>query len=286
MTESGLTAPQFSIEMKLVTVNETIYGGGGGAYSVLAGGSSSAWKIAMHELGHSFSGLADEYVYAGYNLSYNGSEPSEANLTTSSTGDKWSHWVDYTDPDHPEMGPIGAYEGAKGYFQNGLFRPSLNSKMRSLDRPFDAVSREKIILDIYEHVDPLDGALDAGGNGAYLAERAMQRYGEHRIEELALSDAWYGENLPRLKADFEEQMVAIPRDADVVSDLQMFTMVDGTPRMPAVRKSQKAISKLRGAKRHGDAGIAISIGHYASQADIIKYAYESVPGSRAREGLD
>ena len=161
ITESGLTTPQFSIEMKLVTVNDTIYGGGGGVYAVFAGGNSSAWEISMHELGHSFSGLADEYVYAGYNLTYNGAEPIAANITASPTGDKWSHWEGYTDPDHPEMGAIQAYEGAAGYYAHGLFRPSQNSKMKSLDRPFDAVSREKIILDIYDHVAPLDGALDS-----------------------------------------------------------------------------------------------------------------------------
>jgi hypothetical protein len=32
--------------------------------------------------------------------------------------------------------------------------------MRSLGRPFDAVSREEIILDIYDHVDPLDDWLN------------------------------------------------------------------------------------------------------------------------------
>jgi hypothetical protein len=44
--------------------------------------------------------------------------------------------------------------------------------MRSLGRPFDAIAREKIILDIYSLVDPLDAWLDNHGlllNPARLA---------------------------------------------------------------------------------------------------------------------
>ena len=41
-------------------VNASQYGGGGDASSVYAGGNSSATEIALHALGHSFAGLADE----------------------------------------------------------------------------------------------------------------------------------------------------------------------------------------------------------------------------------
>ena len=53
------------------------------------------------------------------------------------------------------MSAVGAYEGAR-YYTYGLYRPTLNSKMRALGQPFNAVSREKIIRDIYALVDPLD----------------------------------------------------------------------------------------------------------------------------------
>lgn len=154
--EQGLAGAGFSAEMRPVTVNDTIYGGGGGIYAVYAGGNSSTAEIALHELGHAFSDLADEYSNGG---TYSGPEPDEVNITTSPTGEKWVNWLGYTDPDHPEIGTIGAYEGADGYAY-GLYRPSENSKMRSLGRPFDAVSREQIILDIYDYVDPLDTWVD------------------------------------------------------------------------------------------------------------------------------
>jgi len=140
-------------EMRLVTVNDSKYGGSGGDFAVYSGANSSAGELALHESAHGFAGLADEYV--SYDTPYTGGEPIEPNVTKSSIGAKWAPWIGYDDPDHPEIGPIGVFEGAK-YYPSGLYRPSLNSKMRSLGRPFDAVSREQIILEIYDYVDPLD----------------------------------------------------------------------------------------------------------------------------------
>jgi hypothetical protein len=150
---AGLADAGFAADVRLLTVNDRRYGGGGGTYAVYAGGSGAATEVALHELGHSFNGLADEY--GGFTLPYGGAEPAEINVTKNSTGAKWSHWFFH---DQPGIGMIGAYQGAR-YYNTGLYRPSQNSKMRTLDRPFDAISREKIILDIYELVDPLDGFL-------------------------------------------------------------------------------------------------------------------------------
>ncbi|MEX2140608.1 MAG: M64 family metallopeptidase [Pirellulales bacterium] len=150
---AGLGDAGFSADIRLLTVNDTRYGGGGGTYAVYAGGNNSATEVALHELGHSFNGLADEY--GGFTLPYGGAEPAEINVTKNSMGAKWSHWLGHN---QPGIGVIGAYPGAR-YYDTGLYRPSQNSKMRTLDRPFDAISREKIVLDIYDLVDPLDGFL-------------------------------------------------------------------------------------------------------------------------------
>jgi IgA Peptidase M64 len=143
---SGKTA-----EVRFVTVNESVYGGGGGFWAVYAGGNGNALELALHESGHSFNNLADEYDYGGPTV-YPGSEPSQVNVTTSSAGAKWSQWLGYNDP---TGSVVGAYEGAK-YSETGIYRPTDNSKMRALGVPFNAISREKIILDIYDFVDPLD----------------------------------------------------------------------------------------------------------------------------------
>lgn len=148
--DAALAGAPFTAEMQFLTVNETRYGGSGGAYAVFAGGNSQSSEIALHEVAHSFCNLADEYDVP--RDTYVGQEPSERNVTTDPTGAKWSHWIGY---DQPGIGLIGAYEGAMQY-QEGLYRPSLDSKMRSLNRPFDAVSREQLVLAIYDLVDPLD----------------------------------------------------------------------------------------------------------------------------------
>jgi hypothetical protein len=141
--------------MDLTVVNSTKYGGSGGSWAVFAGGNSSAHEIALHELGHSFSHLADEY--ADLSGAYTGNEPSEPNATKSATGAKWSHWIGFDDPRGSNL-DINVFQGAKRY-PTGVYRPSLNSKMRTLGQPFDAVSRETFILDIYDFVKPLDGWL-------------------------------------------------------------------------------------------------------------------------------
>ena len=54
------------------------------------------------------------------------------------------------------------------------------------------------------------GAMDARGNGQYLAETAMQRYGA-RIRQVMLWVEWYRDNMPRYKAAFEDGMIELPR---------------------------------------------------------------------------
>lgn len=147
--QNAIAGEDISVEMRISPINDTKYGGSGGTYAVYSAGHSSAYEIAVHELGHTFGDLADEYGGSG---AYLGGEPSRVNVTTDPTGAKWDHWLGYN---QPGIGVIGAYEGGNGY-DTGVYRPSNNSKMRNLGRPFDVVSREQIILKIYEHVDPLD----------------------------------------------------------------------------------------------------------------------------------
>ena len=148
----NLKGAPFSAEIRFVPINDTTYGGAGGRYAVFSAGNTYANELALHELGHSFGGLADEYAYDGPGGVYTGPEPLQPNVTASPTGDKWAQWLGYSEPG---MGTIGVYEGAR-YYEQGLYRPSPDSKMRNLERPFDAVSREQLILKIYELVNPLD----------------------------------------------------------------------------------------------------------------------------------
>ncbi len=148
--DAALAGTGIEAELRFVPVNATRYGGGGGAYSVYAAGNEWAHELALHELGHAFLGFADEY--GGYRAPYPFGEPSEPNVTLDPGAAKWAEWIGY---DQPGIGPIGAYQGAY-YYDQGIFRPSLASKMRVLGAPFDAVAREAFVHAFYALVDPID----------------------------------------------------------------------------------------------------------------------------------
>jgi hypothetical protein len=178
---TGITA-----DMQLAVVNDTKYGGAGGSWAVFAGGNGSAQEIALHELGHSFANLADEYTdLAG---SYVGPEPSEPNATKNPSGEKWSRWAGFDDPRGSNL-DIGVFEGAMRY-PTGAYRASFNSKMRSLGQPFDAISREAFILDIYDHVNPLDGWLD---NSAPVVDSTLW---VDLVDSAVQAVQWYVDDLP------------------------------------------------------------------------------------------
>jgi phage FluMu gp28-like protein len=103
------------------------------------------------------------------------------------------------------------------------------------------------------------GAHDATGNGAYLAEVAMQRYGPSRIHEVKLSPSWYLENMPRYKAAFEDAQIALPADADLLDDHMDVERVNGVPLVP-----QGRVRRTANGQRHGDGAIAGCLMWFAS----------------------
>ncbi len=116
-----------------ILVNSKKYGGGSiyNFYNVSVTGSSFAPKIMIHEFGHGFAGLGDEYYTSetGYNDFYNlKAEPWEPNLTTLVDFD--SKWKDMMKKSTPIPTPdiekyyhtVGVFEGA-GYVAKGVYRP-------------------------------------------------------------------------------------------------------------------------------------------------------------------
>lgn len=119
------------------------------------------------------------------------------------------------------------------------------------------------------------GALDATGNGAYLAEAAMQRFGSARIEQVKLSTEWYRQHMPRFKAALEDDMLSLPMDEDIVSDLRCLVMKDGVAQVPknARRRGRD------GGERHGDAAIAACLAWAASEGGSPMMEYKSTARS-------
>jgi hypothetical protein len=143
----------------LALANSTTYGGAGyDSLGTLSGRNGAALEIALHEFGHSFARLADEYEYGGPST-YNGPEPSEANVTVLTElellalSHRWFRWLD--------LSHVGTFEGAR-YSRFGIYRPTFDSKMRSLGRPFEEVNSERFVRHVYRFVDPIDAATSPG----------------------------------------------------------------------------------------------------------------------------
>jgi hypothetical protein len=88
------------------------------------------------------------------------------------TTDKWPMWLGVTQkgmasPDQGATGLQGIFVASR-YVDTGQYRPSLNSKMNSLfgntlDTSYNAVTREKMVMDIWRFVKPVDSTTPAAG---------------------------------------------------------------------------------------------------------------------------
>ncbi|WP_329286187.1 M64 family metallopeptidase [Streptomyces sp. NBC_00691] len=159
----GYVAKAPEADLVLVLANSTKYGGAGynersetlgyEGISTASAGNEKSGQVAIHETGHSLGKLADEYFYADYPgyERYPGPEPTDSNITTltaddmADRGTKWHRWLGERSPDG---GTVGAYEGG-GYYVTGLRRPTENSLMRSLDKPFNLPGVEAMIAGFY-----------------------------------------------------------------------------------------------------------------------------------------
>lgn len=137
----------------IVLVNTSEYGGGGilNSYNLSMVHHPLFKQVVVHEFGHSFAGLADEYAYEQEAIPMfpHDIEPWEKNITTLiDFHDKWENLIapktpiptpiDYYDNKGKKKSkvqhPLGVYEGA-GYSLKGVYRPSYDCRMRSNAHP-------------------------------------------------------------------------------------------------------------------------------------------------------
>lgn len=133
--------PTYDIPM--VLVNSPYYGGSGGQFASASLDPNSD-EVAIHELGHSFVDLNDEY-YAGDVYA------SEAiNMTQQSDPDlvRWTNW---TGSAGISVYPYGTTGNASNWY-----RPHQHCKMKELNQPFCAVCREGTTEKIHSLVSLVD----------------------------------------------------------------------------------------------------------------------------------
>ncbi len=139
----------------VVLINSSRYGGGG-VYNYYSGTTVDhplSARVFIHEFGHGFAGLADEYYTSEvtyedfYPLDV---EPWEPNITTRVNFD--SKWKDLIGSDIPIPTPAedkftgitGLFEGG-GYSAKGIFRPEIDCRMKGYtSEGFCAVCRRAI----------------------------------------------------------------------------------------------------------------------------------------------
>ncbi len=136
----------------LVVVNSQVYAGGGGPVASVTRNPAALPQI-IHELGHSFAGLGDEYVDGGAAaLPQNAFREGWYRNGTAYTDREripWKHWIE------PGMqlptlqsvfpagtDPVGLFEGGV-FFAKGVYRPTYESFMRlNGDAPVGPVNGE------------------------------------------------------------------------------------------------------------------------------------------------
>ncbi|MDZ7924592.1 MAG: M64 family metallopeptidase [Marinagarivorans sp.] len=149
-----------------VVLNNDRWWHAGGFPMCWSGGVGDADGAELHEAGHAFSGLADEYAYDDRSCR---TEYPEVNSTADPLGSagKWDKWVGYNQTG--ATGVQGFFEGSR-YCDSDQYRPSSNSMMRSLfgnnpNTSFNSSSREQIIFSIWSKIDsPYDSTVPAAGN--------------------------------------------------------------------------------------------------------------------------
>ena len=125
----------------IILVNTDHYGGGGiyNSYNLTYAHGKHFRPVVVHEFGHSFGGLGDEYPYGDSDPMYFAdTEPWEPNLTTKHdfTG-KWEQLV--------KEGRAGLVEGG-GYLSKGVWRGFENCRMRTNEEPeFCLVCQQALI---------------------------------------------------------------------------------------------------------------------------------------------
>lgn len=166
-------------------------------------------------------------------------------------------------PDHRHVfGEDFARKGDLSVFVPLTIRPDLTKRVPFVvelaNAPYE--SQRQILFYLLKRLPRFTGAaFDATGNGGYLAEAARLKYGVEMVDTVMLNIGWYREWMPKLKAEFEDGNIEIPRHEDIQSDLNKIQVKQGVPQI------EKGSGKgTDGQQRHGDFAVALAMAVRAS----------------------
>ena len=130
-------------DQKIVLVNSPYYGGSGGS-TATSSVNSSSYEILVHELGHSFANLADEYWAGDFYAAEKANMTANGNPATV----KWKNWVG--------TNGVSVYAYGTSGTPANWYRPHPSCKMQFLNSPFCSVCKEAIIETIHQMLSPVD----------------------------------------------------------------------------------------------------------------------------------
>ncbi|HEY7374207.1 MAG TPA: M64 family metallopeptidase, partial [Polyangia bacterium] len=173
-----------TIDWRAIMLNGNSWWNSGGTLMLFSGGNTDAPGAALHEGGHGFQQLADEYgtctgascgtntMGSGTTGQVNPEVNSCANPAT--TDNKWTMWVGYNQTG--ATGVQGTFDGSRYIaIGAGQYRPSANSMMNSLfcgnggnanctaNTAYNSVSREETVMAIWKRIKPIDSTDPAAG---------------------------------------------------------------------------------------------------------------------------
>lgn len=147
-------------------------------------------------------------------------------------------------------------------------------------------SQEQIDKWIIKRLPRFRGAAyDATGNGGALAEAIAQEHGTAMVEQVKLSDSFYLEHMPKLRAGLQDgTLTDLARDELHQSDLRAIKLVGGVPKIPRKDTSSaaaKAAAAEAGEKqrRHGDFAIALFMAVYAFFREAGEIGFTPIPAT-------
>ncbi len=188
--------------------NSAEYGGCGGTYA-FATLDPSANEVVVHELGHSFGKLADEYWFAGTGESPNKTQNSNAATI------KWKNWVGQND--------VGIYP----YTESPTwFRPHQNCEMRYLNKEFCSVCTETLIERIHSLVSPVDSFTPA--NSSTLNGNSNVTFTVNEILPIpnTLTNTWTLNGTPL--SSTSNTVTLTPAQLNGGNNTLLFSVTDGT----------------------------------------------------------
>jgi len=158
----------------MIVVNSPYYGGSGGIYPTCSVEANSA-EIMIHELGHSFAALGDEYG----GTSCGGTEKPNCTTETNASLVKWKSWfpngIPIPTPPGTNCSSIGLYLGAN-YCNTTWYRPKCNCKMNQLNNPFCEVCAQELIYCINNGVNLIESVSPSTSTGITLGNGQSQTF--------------------------------------------------------------------------------------------------------------